>query len=445
MFGLLTMERVRRITALAVPIVLGMVSQNLLNLIDTAFVGHLGDSALAAVGMGGFVNWLLVAALIGLGSGVQATAARRMGEGKEGETAVGLNAALIVAACAGIPMAILGMQFSEEIFGLLNDDPQVQRQGAEYLSARFIAVPFVAANFAFRGFWNGTNRPMNYMSTLVVMHAINIILDYGLIFGRLGLPEMGVAGAGYATSIALVCGTSMYVVLGLVQGRANGFMRARGVKEALPVVLRLSVPAGLQQVMFSAGFVIFFVIAGKIGTDVLAASNVIINLILVSTLPAVGLGLAGASLVGQSLGAGDIAEARRWGWSVAIIGSGVMGLLGLIQALGARTWLGIFLPDSPATLELAVVPLIIIGLYQAFDGIGVVLLNILIGVGDTVAALKINTLAQWVLFLPLAWIFAVELGFGMMALWIGMGAYRLLIAVLVSVRFRSGAWALAQA
>ncbi len=426
--------------SIAVPIMLGMVSQNLLNLVDTAFVGQLGDEALAAVGMGGFANWLLVAFLIGLGSGVQATAARRLGEERPEEAAVGLNAALVVAALVGIPAAILGVSFAHEIFSLLNDDANVQQLGGDYLASRFVAVPFVAANFAFRGFWNGTNRSMNYMITLVAMHAVNIFLDYSLIFGNFGFPEMGVEGAGYATSCSLIFGTALYIFLAFMRARHNGFMRLKGLREVMPTVLRLSVPAGFQQLFFSGGFVVFFIIAGKVGTEELAASNVIINLMLVCVLPAVGLGLTGASLAGQAMGAGKLQEARSWGWSVAMLGSMLMGSLGLVLAIGARTWLEIFLPDSPQTLELAVVPLVILGLFQAFDGIGVVLLNVLVGIGDTMAAFKINTTIQWLLFLPLAWLFAVNLGYGMMALWIGMIGYRALLAMSMFWRFRGSGW-----
>ncbi|MEL6181575.1 MAG: MATE family efflux transporter, partial [Myxococcota bacterium] len=363
----LNRARLEQILTLAVPIILGMASQNVLNLIDTAFVGQLGDAALAAVGMGGFANWLLAAFLIGLGAGVQATAARRLGEQKEDETAVGLNAALVITLVVGIPAAFVGEALATDLFALLNNDPEVVRLGGDYLGARLLGLPFVAANFAFRGFWNGTNRPRNYLITLVFMHSINIVLDYGLIFGNLGLPELGAAGAGYATSISLMCGTSMYIALAWTQARGNGFLSPRHLWEVLPVVVRLSVPAGFQQVIFSAGFVVFFVIAGEVGTSALAASNVLINLALVCVLPGIGFGLAGASLVGQALGANERDDASRWGYEITTLAVAVMGTIGLLLALFPRFWLSIFIVDNPETLEMDVVPLIVLGLYQSVD------------------------------------------------------------------------------
>ncbi|MCO4761516.1 MAG: MATE family efflux transporter [Myxococcales bacterium] len=441
----LTPSRRRRILSLALPIMGGMASQNLLNLVDTAFVGRLGKASLAAVGMGGFANWLLIAALLGLGAGVQAMAARRKGAGNHDDTAVGLNAALVLAMLVGIPVAILGEYFAHDIFRLLNDDPQVQAPGGAYLSARFIAAPFAAANFAFRGYWNGTDRSKNYMMTLVVMHVVNVALDWVLIFGHLGAPAMGVAGAGWATSLSLMVGTGLYFLLGMVQARSGGFLRWRGTLAAAPTILRLAIPASMQQFAFSAGFVAFFVIAGKIGTEALAASNVLVNLMLLCVLPGVGLGISGATLVGQALGCGDFKDSRDWGDDVIKIGAALVGLIGLTLALGARTWLGIFIVDEPHTLEMAVLPLVVLGLGQWLDSVGVMFTQMLIGIGDTVAMLRISLIGQWLVFLPSAWLLCVVMGGGLMTLWGAMVVWRLGTAVACVIRWRGQGWQAAQA
>lgn len=442
--ALIQRERLAQILKIAVPIILGMMSQNILNLVDIGFIGRLGDASQAAVGMGAFANWLLVSFLLGLGSGVQATAARRLGEAKHGETANGLNAALLLAVSLGIPAAIFGMVFAGPLFGVLNDDPAVVSLGAGYLAARFAGTPFTAANVAFRGYWNGTNRSVVYLFTIVVMHTINIVLDYGLIFGNLGLPNLGVAGAGWATSISVAVGSCLYIGMGLALARKGGFLRLAGVVRTIPTVLRLSIPAGFQQLLFSAGFVMFFYIAGQVGTRTLAASTVLISLALVCVLPGVGLGLAGASLVGQALGRKDLADARRWGWQVAALGSVVMGTLGLVLLVGNRLWLSL-LTDSEETIALAVLPLMIYGAAQILDGVGVVLTNVLVGIGDVMWTFALNFTAQWVLFLPAAWFFAVHLDYGVIALWVGMAGYRAVLAAMLAFRFHLGGWTKARA
>ena len=200
---------------------------------------------------------------------------------------------------------------------------------------------------------------------------------------------------------------------------------------ALPIVL-----TQLAQVGIGATDTIFM---GRLGTEELAASSVILNLILICVLPGLGLGLAGASLVGQALGAGDAADARRWGWEVLGVGVVATGGLGLLLAAGAPTWLGVFMPDAPHTVAMAVGPLVLIGLTQWIEP--VVLNNILLGVGDTMAVLVISLVTQWLIFLPTAYVTSVTLEGGLIALWGSMVLYRALALSGVLLRFHRGAWA----
>ena len=206
-------DRTRRILALALPIIGGMTSQNLMNLIDTAMVGSLGAPALAGVGMASFISFMSVAVVIGLATAVQTTAARRYGEDKFDETAVPLNGGLILALLLGVPIS-LGLFFATPwLFGVLVDDANVVSEGTPYLQARLVSVVAVGMNFAFRGYWNAVNLSKLYLYTLLLMHALNVTLNYGLIFGNFGLPEMGATGAGVGTSISNFFGTLIYFVM----------------------------------------------------------------------------------------------------------------------------------------------------------------------------------------------------------------------------------------
>ncbi|MDH4282081.1 MAG: MATE family efflux transporter, partial [Myxococcales bacterium] len=140
--------RRRRILALALPIIGGMLSQNVLNLVDTAMVGTLGDAALAGVGLGGFANFLLSAFILGLSAGVQAMAARRVGEGRRDETAIPLNGGLLLAVVIAIPWSVLLIALAPKYFPLLAADPSVVEQGVPYLRARLFAMFAMGMNFA---------------------------------------------------------------------------------------------------------------------------------------------------------------------------------------------------------------------------------------------------------------------------------------------------------
>src|SRR5210317_215610 len=139
--------RFRRILTLALPIIGGMVSQNVLNLVDTAMVGRLGDAALGAVGLGGFAVFMCMALVLGVSTGVQATAARRKGEGLTGEMAHSLNAGLIIVWIVAPVLSLVLVLAAPSLYHILNDDPGVMALGIPYLQVRLLSIVFVATNF----------------------------------------------------------------------------------------------------------------------------------------------------------------------------------------------------------------------------------------------------------------------------------------------------------
>ncbi len=433
------LERRRRILHLALPIIGGMVSQNVLNLVDAGMVGSFGDDALAAVGVGGFLNFLLTAFILGLSAGVQAMASRRVGEGRESESAVPLNGGLVIALTVAIPLSALLIFAAPHYFPLVVDDPNVVVDGVPYLRWRLVAMVAMACNYSFRGYWNAVDRSALYMKTLVVMHASNIALNYVFIYGELGAPEMGAVGAGLASAISTYIGTAMYFVLGFMHARKAGFLQALPGWDTLKTMVRVSAPAGAQQFFFAAGMTLFMTIMARVGTAELAASKVMIDLMLVGILPGIGFGLAAASLVGQALGRKDPEDASQWAWDVAKIAVVVVGLIALPAMIVPDLLLQPFLHD-PATRALAEWPLRMLGFFMATDAVGLVLMNALIGAGYTRRVMVIATVLQWGLFLPLAYVMGPVLGWGMLAIWLGQIVYRQLQTVAFVLEFKRGRW-----
>ena len=430
--------RRRRILRLALPICGGMVSQNVLNLVDTAMVSGLGDTALAAVGLGGFLNFLLTAFILGLSSGVQTIAARRVGEGREDEVAWPLNGGILLAVVVGVPLSATLVALAPTIFGFVADDPHVAAQGAPYLQARLVAMTAMGINFAFRGYWNAVDKSTLYMSTLFVMHATNIALNWVLIGGNLGAPALGATGAGIASAISTFVGTFCYFGLGFVHARAGGFLRSLPKRETIVTMIRVSAPIGLQQVFFAGGMTIFLTLVGRVGTSELAASKVILDLMLVAILPGLGFGLAAASLVGQALGRGDPDDAERWVWEVARLAMVVVGGIALPAAIAPSLVLGVFLHE-PDTLAMAIVPMRLVAISLVLDAAGLVATNALVGAGATKRVMTISILTQWLLLLPAVWLL-VTLDFGLTTIWIAQVSYRLVQTALFVREIRRGAW-----
>jgi MATE family multidrug resistance protein len=422
------MSRLQRILGLALPIIGGMVSQNVLNLVDTAMVGRLEapDAALAAVGIGGFANFTAMALILGLSSGVQATAARRKGEGRFDETARPLNAGLLIALVVAPLFSLVLFTATPLFYPLLIDDAAVVEVGVPYLQIRLLSMVFVAMNFAFRGYWNAVDMARVYMSTLVVMHATNIFLNYVFIFGNFGAPRLEVTGAGLASAASTVVGTAVYVAMGWRFARYGGFLRARPAIDELRRLVTLSLPTGVQQLAFSAGMLTMFVIIGRIGTVELAAGNILINIMLVALLPGMGFGLAAATLVGQALGREDIADAERWGWDVCRASALTLTFVAIPMWVAPDLIVGVFLKGDEAVriVDAARLPMRLVGVTMTVEALGMVLMHSLLGAGDTRRVMVVAVLMQWAVFLPLAWLLGPVLGGGLTAVWIAQIGYR---------------------
>jgi putative MATE family efflux protein len=284
---------------------------------------------------------------------------------------------------------------------------------------------FVGCNFAFRGYWNAVDLSRFYMGTLVAMHAVNIFLNWVLIFGNLGAPALGVEGAGIASALSTAFGLAIYLWLGFRHARGAGFLQRLPPRVEIGRLFRLSLPTSIQQLFFSTGFLVLFWIIGIVGTRELAAASVLINVMLVALLPGLGLGLAASTLVSQALGRNEPDDAAQWGWDVAKVGAVLMGALGAPLVIWPDPILGVFIRD-PVTLEVARLPAQFMGASMALEALGMVLMHSLLGAGDARRVMLITIGVQWLVFLPLAYLIGPVLGLGLTAIWLLQVGYRLL-------------------
>ncbi len=432
-------SRRQRILALALPIVGGMVSQNLLNVVDTAMVGFLGNAALAAVGLGSFVVFMCQALILGISTGVQTLAARKKGEGRVERAANVLNTALLLVVMVAPVLSLILIQLVEPFYPALNKDSAVIEPGVPYLEWRLAAIVFVGMNFAFRGYWNALDLSRLYMKTLIVMHACNIFLNYVLIFGHFGSPALGVTGAGMASAISMSIGTAIYFYLGFRHARKDGFLKGLANRQETGSLIRISIPSSLQQLFFAAGFVALFWIIGKVGTAELAAANVLITVILFAILPGLGLGLACTTLVSQALGRREPDDAYCWAWDVAKVTMVVMTVLGLPMWLMPDLVSSIFIHDE-ATRDIARWPMRVVGLTMPIEALGFAFMHGLLGAGDARSVMTISVSIQWLLLIPLAYVLGPVLGFGLLAIWLLQGGTRSMQSALFLLRWKSRRW-----
>jgi putative MATE family efflux protein len=432
-------SRTREILQLSLPIIGGMMSQNLLNLVDTWLVGGLGAAALAACGLANFLNFMSVAAITGLSTAVQALAARRVGEGRLSETAIPLNGGLLLSVAVGVPLSVLLIALVPRFFPAMVNDPAVAEAGVPYLQWRLVAVALVGMNFSFRGYWSAVKLTRLYLYTLLWMHALNIVFSWTLIYGHFGFPALGTAGAGIGTSLAIAVGTATYFWHAGRHAKAHGFLHGLPNREQVRALLKLGMPTCVQQLLFSGGFTMLFWIVGQIGTGELAIANVLVNITLLAVLPGIGFGLAATTLVSQALGRKDPEDAYRWAWDVYKVAAVLFTALAVPMLLLPEPILAFFLRD-PHLVELGTLPLRLIGAGILLDGLGLILMHALLGAGATGLVMKVSVGFQWLLFLPAAYLVGPVLGMGLTAVWIGMTLYRSLQTGVFVVAWQQRNW-----
>lgn len=417
--------RRQTILRLALPIIAGMLTQSLLNLIDAALVGSLGEVPLAGVGIGGYAMFLITAVLFGLSSGVQAQTARRHGEQDWARRAMALNAGLAIALAVALPLTLLCLWQAPRLLVLINQDPAVTAEAVAYFRWRVVSLIPVAMIFCFRGYWNGIQQTGIYLRIILVMHAINVVASIGLIFGHLGLPAMGAAGAGAGTTLSLFVGLAIWAGLSLRHATASGFLAGLPRRPTLATTLRLATPHSFQQIWFAAGYAVLFWILGQIGTASVAVGHVLVNLSLLLILPGVGLGMAAMSLVGQALGREAHGEAHRWGWEVVHLAWLCLAVLALPMGLFPEAILGLFLHDAELVV-LGTLPLRLTAAMIVLDAAALVFAQALLGAGAHRTVMATTLTLQWLVFLPLAWWVGVVHDQGLVGIWWVQLGYRAL-------------------
>ena len=433
-------ERAKTVIKLALPIIGAMISTNLLTLVDTYMVSFLGETSLAAVGISGFASNLVLALVAGFSVGVQAITARRLGEGREDVLCLPLNGGLFLSLVVGGPITLLAWFLVPYFLPILVADPAVQAVGVPYMRYIVLCTVAVGLSCSFQGYWNGRGKPMYYMITLIITHIINVILNYALIFGNLGFPEMGVTGAAIASFSSLCLGVLIYFGFTLYKARGQSFLAGLPSRETLAGLLKLGLPSSIQRTLFWLGYTVFFWVVAHVGTTELAIGNVLVRLTLIIILPGMGMGLASATLVGQALGRGEPEDAQRWAWDVLKIGGIIGVILGLPLMIFPEAVLGFFHLNSPETLAVGRAATRLVGLTTPLFVCNFIFMHSLLGAGAAKRVMITSITCQWALFLPAVYLVGIVLGKGLFLIWVVQAFYGLILGFAYGIQWQMGSW-----
>jgi len=216
----------------------------------------------------------------------------------------------------------------------------------------------------------------------------------------------------------------------------SGFLKFFPTVETIKSLISISIPSGIQQFFFAASLTAMYWVIGKIGTMELAASIVLVNVMMIGILPGLGFGISATTLVSQALGRKDIQDAKKWGWDVAKTTCVALLVLGIPMWAIPNEISMIFISDLD-TLKLIRYPMQMMGFYVALEGLNRVLMDSQLGAGNSKTVMLYSFVTQWVIFLPSAYLLGYKLGYGLMAVWISMFISRLFSAS-IFIRLWSG-------
>ncbi|HEY2033798.1 MAG TPA: MATE family efflux transporter [Rhizomicrobium sp.] len=433
---------VSSLVLLAVPIMGANILQVAYQLVDAFWVGRLGASAVAAVSLTMPLMFVLVAA--GMGFAIAGTTLIAQYTGARDHTMVDHVAAqtLLTILAVSIVLGALGFALAPWLLHLMGVTPEVFRNALSFIRVIFIALPFTFLYAMAQALMRGVGEvkvPLYIVAGTVV---VNFFLDPILIFGRFGVPAMGVTGAAIATLIAQLMAACAALWL-LFGGRYGIHVRWRDFKPDFAFVKRaflLGYPASIEQSARGVGMTVMTFLIVSFGTVVTASFGVATNVINVIVIPAMGFSMATSTLVGQNIGAGNIPRAEETARLSALVTFVSLSVLGILCHFLATPIVAFFVPQSPEVISEGAHLLRIVSWSFGFVGLQFALLGVLRAAGEMLSAMSTSLISQWVLQLPLAYFLSKHTALGADGLWWALPASNVATAIIAGALFLWGPW-----
>lgn len=431
----------KHIVKLSAPILLSLLAQNLIQVIDTAFLGRVGEVELGASALAGIIYIAVYTLGFGFSMGSQILIGRRNGEKKHtqiGDIVIQGTIFLLIPAIILIPILRYG---SAHWIPAMFESTDVANAVTEYLGWRFFGLVFAFFNLMFRAFYIGIARTKVLTINAVVMGIVNVVFDYGLMFGNLGMPEMGIAGAAIASVIAEFSSTLFLIIYTkkTIDLDKYGFNKLRFQWVVIKKTLDISVFMMIQYLFSVSTWLLFFLfIENYMGERSLAVTNVVRSLYTIVTIPSHAIGSTTSTMVSNTIGAGKRGEVMNLIKRLTLISLGVMMIMIVVMALFPKLVIHIY-TDDPLLIQETLAPLFVMISSLPLYSVGSVLFSSVSGSGNTRAALKFEIIAL-VFYVSYMWFIIVFLRSSVALAWTTEHVYWFFLTALSFVYMRSGKW-----
>jgi len=420
---------------------LAMALNSSVGLVDFLIVGQLGADALASAGVAHQLHFMLFGVMSAVTTGTVALVARACGAGQRREADRVLRLSCVLGAALGA--ATLGvLPLAHPVVAVFGVEPEVAGPAARYLRILFaFNIPFAVGLVLASGL-RGAGDVRTPLWVGAGVNVLNVFLNYGLVFGAFGMPELGLDGSALGTGLALSVGTAVMLLLWwrnlLVIRRGawlDGFERGRASR-----ILRIGLPTAIEQTVWQTGLIVFLRIIAGYGTEAVSAYLIGVRILSFSFVPGIGFSTAASTLVGQQLGAGRPAEAARFGWRSNLGAMLVMGTAGLLIIALAHPLAGLFGAAGPTTVDLTVRFIYILGAVQPLMAVEFALGGALRGAGDTRFPLVAILTGLFVFRLGSAFTLQAFFSPTVVEIWLCLVSDYAVKAVMLAWRFASGRW-----
>lgn len=431
----------RAILLLAVPMVVEMCMESVFAVVDVFFVGRLGPTAVAAVGLVESLMIVVYTLAFGLSIGASAIVARRIGEHDPEAAARAAVQVLLLGTGIAAALSVAGAAWARELLVLMGADADVLRDGTRFAQVTLAGSATAFLLFLVNAVFRGAGDAAVAMRVLILANGINCVLDPLLIFGLGPIPAFGLTGAAIATTIGR--GIGLLWALRLL-GRGSGHLRVQRVHLRLQPdtmwrIARLSGWGTVQVAISSASWIGLVRVTSLFGSTAMAGYTIAIRIILFVLMPAYGIAAAASTLVGQSLGAGLPARAEQAVWTAARVNVLALAAAAVTFWLGAPWLVAPFTTDA-GTRDVAVYALRVIGLGFPLYALGMVLEQAFNGAGDTRTPSWLNLGAFWAVQIPLAWWLATRTPLAERGVFVAVPIAYGVLAIASALLFRRGAW-----
>lgn len=435
----------RAIFLLAVPMILELVMESTFAIADIYFVGKLGASAVATVGLTETYLFLLYSLAMGLATGVTAIVARRIGESNREEAGKSAVQAIFLGILTSIPFAAAGIFFAKDLLTLMGADEWSIEHGYGYMQWMLGGNVVIVLLFVINAIFRGAGDAAIAMRVLWIANGVNILLDPILIFGWGPIPAFGIEGAAIATTIGRGIGVliQLWTLFNIGKHIRVSAAQVQWNAKSMLGIIRTSLGGVGQMIVGMTSWIFLMRILADVGSEAVAGATIALRIMMFTMMPAWGFSNAAATLVGQNLGAGSPERAESSVWRIGFINMIFLALVSVVFFVFNESLMDLFTNEG-SVIAIGGEWLRILSYSYLVYGWWMVSMQAFNGAGDTRTPTKINLVFFWLIQIPLCWFLAIKQEWAHSGVFWGVFISETSVGLFTLWLFSRGKWKTAQ-